>query len=409
MLDFQSIEKNSFEFVNFPLGLRKNMGFMADAMTYFRNILIKNILFLSIAAGTAIALLEPLVRIFCHNLPLNLVILFCLGIGIVLNFSQFLKLRKDQILLENHDSSLEDASKHQKTHVLAPLIILLNDPQYQQGLPTLTAQVVLNSVEGRLQESRSSQRYLMGVLVFLGLLGTFWGLSETIGAIAGVIHNLNTDTVEMSQAFSQLKQGLNSPLSGMGIAFSSSLFGLSGSLILGFLDLQTGRAHAQFYHQLEERLIGVTRPASLQEKTSQYNGPAYSLGLLEQTIESLSGVQTSLHRSEENRLSLVKTVQVLTEKLTQMAEQMVAHQAVIKTITHNQMELQEGFKQWIKHQHATSQEEANHLRSLDATASKLLEEIVEGRNRMTQELRQEIRVITRTLSAIADGQDIVAA
>ena len=264
-------------------------------------------------------------------------------------------------------------------------------------------------MEARLEEGRSSNRYLMGLLVFLGLLGTFWGLSETIGAIAGVINSLNTDGVEINQAFVQLKQGLNSPLMGMGIAFSSSLFGLAGSLVLGFLDLQIGQASIRFYQQLEERLIGITRPSLASDKVPTHNGPAYSLGLLEQTIESLAGVQTYLQRSEDNRLNLVKAVQILTEKLTQMAEQMVAHQAVIKTITHNQIELQEGFKQWIKHQHSVAQDEGNHLRSLDTTTAKLLEEIIEGRSRMTQELRQEIRVITRTLSAIANGQDIAAA
>jgi hypothetical protein len=144
------------------------------------------------------------------------------------------------------------------------------------------------------------------------------------------------------------------------------------------------------------------------EKSSQYNGPAYSLSLLEQAVEGMTSLQTHLRRSEDNRLNLVKTVQGLSEKLTQMAEQMVAHQAIIKTITHNQLDLQEGFKQWLQQHQLATQGETVHLRSMDATMSKILEETIEGRNRLTQELRQEIRVIARTLSAIANGQEVAA-
>ena len=122
----------------------------------------------------------------------------------------------------------------------------------------------------------------------------------------------------------------------------------------------------------------------------------------------MASLQNHLRRSEDNRLGVVKAVQSLTEKLTQMAEQMVAHQAIIKTITHNQLDLQEGFKHWLQQHQLASQGEAAHLRSLDATMSKLLEETIEGRNRLTQELRQEIRVIARTLSAIANGQEVAA-
>ena len=214
--------------------------------------------------------------------------------------------------------------------------------------------------------------------------------------------------VDAAQAFNQLRQGLQSPLEGMGIAFSSSLFGLAGSLVLGFMDLQIGRAATGFYQKLEERLIAITRSGLGVEKNTAYNGPTYSLSLLEQTVEGMASLQNHLRRSEDNRLGVVKAVQSLTEKLTQMAEQMVAHQAIIKTITHNQLDLQEGFKHWLQQHQLASQGEAAHLRSLDATMSKLLEETIEGRNRLTQELRQEIRVIARTLSAIANGQEVAA-
>lgn len=378
-------------------------------MTYLQRIFLKKIVFLGIILGTVIFLARPLARIFVHNLTLNIIIISCFSFGMILSFYQLWRLYKEQQWLDNCEQGTEKFPNSPQAHILAPLVILLNDPQYQNGFPTLTAQSVLSSVDTRLDEQRNVNRYLMGLLVFLGLLGTFWGLSETIGAIAGVISNLNPEGVEASQAFNRLREGLQSPLNGMGIAFSSSLFGLAGSLILGFLDLQVRQTSTSFYQKLEEKLITITRSHSAVEKIPQHNGPAYSLSLLEQAAEGMTSLQNHLRRSEDNRLNLVKTVQGLSEKLTQMAEQMIAHQAIIKTITHNQLDLQEGFKHWLQQHQLATQGEATHLRSMDATMLKILEETIEGRNRLTQEIRQEIRVIARTLSAIANGQDIAAA
>lgn len=377
-------------------------------MSYLHRIFLKKVIFLGVVLATTVVLAKPLVRIFTHNLVLNLVIVSCFILGVVLSFYHLWRLYQEQSWLEKCDQGVEKFSRAPNTYILAPLTLILNDPQYQAGLTTLTAQSVLNSVDARLDEGRGVNRYLMGLLVFLGLLGTFWGLSETIGAIAGVVNNLNPEGVDATQAFNQLRQGLQSPLNGMGIAFSSSLFGLAGSLILGFMDLQAGRAATGFYQKLEERLLVITRPSLGAEKNTAYNGPTYSLSLLEQTVEGMASLQNHLRRSEDNRLSVVKAVQSLTEKLTQMAEQMVAHQAIIKTITQNQVDLQEGFKHWLQHHQLASQGEAAHLRSLDATMTKLLEETIEGRNRLTQELRQEIRVIARTLSALANDQEVAA-
>lgn len=376
-------------------------------MTYLHRVFLKKVVFLGVVLATAVVLSKPLIRIFAHNLVLNVVIAVCFAFGIISSFYRLWRLYQEQTWLENCTQEGASFMPPQKTYILAPLTIILNDPQYQAGLTTLTAQSVLNSVDARLEEGRSVNRYLMGLLVFLGLLGTFWGLSETIGAIAGVVNHLNPEGVDALQAFNQLKQGLQSPLDGMGIAFSSSLFGLAGSLVLGFMDLQLGQACAGFYQKLEERLIAITRSGSGIEKTTAYNGPTYSLSLLEQTIEGMANLHNHLQRSEDNRVNLVKAVQVLSEKLTQMAEQMVAHQAIIKTITHNQLDLQEGFKDWLQQHQQASQGKAAQLRSLDTTMTKLLEETIEGRNRQTQELRQEIRVIARTLSAIAD-QEVAA-
>ena len=117
---------------------------------------------------------------------------------------------------------------------------------------------IMDSIGGRLDEVRDTGRYLVGLLVFLGLLGTFWGLLETIQSVGNVINTLDTKQSDSVLVFEELKQGLAAPLKGMGTAFSSSLMGLAGSLILGFLDLQASHAHNRFYNELEEWLSGIT-------------------------------------------------------------------------------------------------------------------------------------------------------
>jgi len=117
---------------------------------------------------------------------------------------------------------------------------------------------ILDSIAMRLDETRDITRYIGGLLVFLGLLGTFWGLTETVGAVGRTIQSLNAGTGNLGSVFDELKSGLAAPLGGMGVAFSSSLFGLSGSLIIGFLDLQASQAQNRFYNELEDWLSNVT-------------------------------------------------------------------------------------------------------------------------------------------------------
>ncbi len=139
--------------------------------------------------------------------------------------------------------------------LLAPMAAMLNAGAGARGLSTVTTRAILDSIGTRLDEGRELNRYLIGLLVFLGLLGTFWGLLETVHSISGVIDSMKTgaDTATM---FDDLKSGLSAPIAGMSISFTSSLFGLAGSLILGFLDLQAGQAQNRFYSEFEEFLAG---------------------------------------------------------------------------------------------------------------------------------------------------------
>jgi MotA/TolQ/ExbB proton channel family len=142
--------------------------------------------------------------------------------------------------------------------LLAPMATLLGDRQGQTVLSTNTMRSLLDSLASRLDESRDILRYLVGLLIFLGLLGTFWGLLQTVTSVGDAIKNLDVTAGQSSSMFEELKTGLRKPLEGMGLSFSSSLFGLAGSLILGFLDLKAAQAQNRFYHNLEDWLSTIT-------------------------------------------------------------------------------------------------------------------------------------------------------
>ena len=268
---------------------------------------------------------------------------------------------------------------------------------------------ILDSIHSRLDESRDLSRYLIGVLIFLGLLGTFWGLLETVAAVGKTIGNLSLAAGDFAAIFSELKNGLQSPLNGMAIAFSSSLFGLAGSLVLGFLELQASQAQNRFYNDLEEWLSSYTRlssGASLIE--GDQSVPAYVQALLEQTADSLENLQRTIARSEESRSSGQNTVMSLVDKLSILTDQMKAEQGLMVKLVESQMEMRpvlQSLNNNLENQHSGLEEVSrSHLRNLDNYVVRLSEELNQGRNQAVAELRSEIKLLARTLAAMADDR-----
>ena len=153
---------------------------------------------------------------------------------------------------------------------------------------------LLDGIASRLDESRELSRYMTGLLIFLGLLGTFWGLLKTVGAVSDVIGSMSVGSGDLNALFEQLKSGLAKPLAGMGTAFSASMFGLSGALVLGFLDLTAGQAQNRFFNELEEWLAGLTRLSSGVLAEGEGSVPVYVQALLEQTAENMENLQRIL-------------------------------------------------------------------------------------------------------------------
>ena len=218
-------------------------------------------LFLILAVLLAIILdgqTGQLRRSFLANPGLNGLIIGVLVVGVVYSFRQVLRLYPEINWVNNFRISDPGLTVEKSPVLLAPMATMLRDRTGQLSLATGAMRSLLDSVASRLEEQRETTRYLIGLLIFLGLLGTFWGLLETVSTVGATINSLDTNAGESVLLFDQLKEGLAGPLRGMGIAFSSSMFGLAGSLIIGFLDLQAGHAQGRFYNELEDWLSGIT-------------------------------------------------------------------------------------------------------------------------------------------------------
>lgn len=214
--------------------------------------------YLAMVAVVCALLYDPLKSAFMANWGFNALILCMLGAGIVINLYQVIRLEPEIRWMHAYRTGTPGLSVVIPS-LLSPLskhLSGLHRDRFSLSAPSM--RTVLDGIRGRLDESREVSRYMIGLLIFLGLLGTFWGLLGTISAVSSVISGLRVGGGDFTSVFETLKAGLQGPLGGMGTAFSSSIFGLGGSLVLGFLDIQAGHAQNRFFNELEEWLLGVT-------------------------------------------------------------------------------------------------------------------------------------------------------
>jgi len=223
-----------------------------------RIFLVRMMLFLVLGALLAVVLYKQIAAAFLANPFLNGLILIVLLIGIVFTFRQVLRLFPEVAWVNSFRLADPGLAVERSPILLAPMQAILRDRMGRMAMSPQTMRGIMDSIANRLDEARDISRYMTGLLVFLGLLGTFWGLIETVTSVKTVIEGLKVGG-DAGQMFDALKEGLAAPLGGMGISFSSSLFGLAGSLILGFLDLQTSGAQNRFYTDLEDWLATTVR------------------------------------------------------------------------------------------------------------------------------------------------------
>ncbi|MBC8013738.1 MAG: MotA/TolQ/ExbB proton channel family protein [Methyloceanibacter sp.] len=289
-------------------------------------------LFLVLAVLLAIILdgqTQQLRNSFMANPGLNGLIIGVLLVGIVYAFRQVLRLYPEINWVNNFRISDPGITSDKTTPVLlAPMATMLKDRTGHLSLATGAMRSLLDSVASRLEEQRETTRYLVGLLIFLGLLGTFWGLLQTVSTVGATIGALDTNAGESVMLFDQLKEGLAGPLKGMGVAFSSSMFGLAGSLILGFLDLQAGHAQSRFYNELEDWLSGITELQFAEAPGAAGVAPQVRFALLDMQ-RSLSDLndKVELRLLNDNTGDAVKDLAAGVDKLIR---QMRAEQKVVR-------------------------------------------------------------------------------
>tara|TARA_B110000003_G_scaffold227138_1_gene228325 strand:+ start:1168 stop:2280 length:1113 start_codon:yes stop_codon:yes gene_type:complete len=354
-------------------------------------------------------LISSLTDAFLTNPIINGLIFAVLGFGIIIIFRQVYTLRPEIQWIEgykrNKAKGLTGNLDNKKLVLLAPMASLLEEHKGRFTISSLAMRSLLDSLNLRLDETREISRYLIGLLVFLGLLGTFWGLLNTIGSVGEVINSLGTEDEDSSLMFLKLKEGLKQPLDGMGTAFSSSLFGLSGSLILGFLDIQASQSQNQFYNDIEEwlstmSLIAVNNKDS--QKIQEDGVPVYVQALLEQTAESIDSLQSTLGRGEDERKHLADNFANLAEKMSAVADQIQSNQKALAKGSDKSIDITPLVEYMREHPNGLDDPTKEHIRNMDISIRRLVEENNQGNRQLITELRSEIKLLAKTISAVVE-------
>jgi hypothetical protein len=371
------------------------------------------IVFLVLAAVAIAFAYDIVFRMFLYNPILNGLILAVLLLGIFYVFRRVWMIKPEIRWIESLRTSKPGYALQSVPFLLSPVANALGE-QERRGrikLPATSVRYLLDSIASRLDEQRDITRYEIGLLIFLGLLGTFWGLLETINSVSVVISDLTVSgDGDIAGVFDELKAGLAAPMEGMGTAFSSSLFGLAGSLVLGFLDLQATQAQNSFYNEMEEWLASLTRlsttdtSAALGMSAGDVPIPAYLQALMEQTAENMQNMQRSIERSEENQRSVQSSLVGLTERLTTLGDQIATEQALLGRLISNQDDIRPLLARFAEGSgNAIDETTRNHIRNMDVYLARILDETVQGRTQMTHELRSEIKMLARTIAAAASN------
>lgn len=372
-------------------------------MTKPRRYLLRMLLFLIAVGALMVPLIPVIERAFLNNVALNGVIVAVLLLGILYIVRQVWLLENDVRWVEAFDRD-RPAEAPPAPRLLTPMAAMIGDRRDRLTLSPAVMRSLLDGIASRLDEARDLSRYAIGLLIFLGLLGTFWGLLETVNTVGDAIAKLQIGG-DAATTFTQLKSSLEGPLRGMGTAFSSSLFGLAGSLVLGFLDLQAGQAQNRFFNDVEEWLSEKTRLPSggLHFEGGDQSVPAYVQALLEQTAESLDNLQRTMARAEEGRSNANANVGLLADRLSTLSDFMRHEQQILSRLAENSTELRGAITKLADAgtQGGFGMDDGTrtHIRNIELYMARMLEEMVTGRTALADELRGEIKLLARTLAA----------
>ncbi len=294
---------------------------MKARMTDPRAYVIRMLIILAVTAVIVGLLWPQLSAAFSGNFVLNAVIVATAMIGVTYIFRQTWRLVPEARWLREVQKTNTISSRSQRPVLLATVYAMLSDSAEDRHLSALSLRSVLDGVAARLDEGREISRYFIGLLVFLGLLGTFWGLLQTIGSVSSVVSGLDIANLDFTQMMQQLRSGLEAPLDGMATAFSSSLFGLSASLIIGFLDLQLGQAMGRFFNEVEDWLSAFARYSD-SNNTPAAGQQALAQGLSEEGARALISLAEAIRAAETDRTAQLEQIIKMNAQLSMLNEQM---------------------------------------------------------------------------------------
>ena len=308
-----------------------------------RIFLVRMLVFLILCSLVVVVLYRQIWTAFLANPGLNALIIGVLLIGIALAFRQVIRLFPEVNWVNGFRLADPGLAVERPPVLLAPMAALLGDRIGRMAISSQLMRGILDSIATRLDEARDMSRYMTGLLVFLGLLGTFWGLIETVGSVGNVINTLKPGG-DAAAIFDSLKEGLAAPLSGMGISFSSSLFGLAGSLVLGFLDLQTSQAQNRFYTDLEDWLSTTVRDL-VSDRVAPAGAPAGPIS---------SDLRSSIDRLRETIVeggssrATTHAMANLAEAIQGMVQHMRTEHQAIRDWANSQSEQQREFRRLLE-------------------------------------------------------------
>ncbi len=369
------------------------------------------------AVGTGVFFAYPQVApIFAANPWLNGTIIGVFFLGILACFAQVFQLFSSVSWIEGF---AENRTGHDITRppgLLAPLASLLRSRSARSQISSSSSRSILDSVGARMEEARDITRYIVNTLIFLGLLGTFWGLATTVPAVVDTIRNLNPASGEGGSAvFGRLIGGLESQLSGMGTAFASSLLGLAGSLVVGLLELFAGHGQNRFYREMEDWLSSITRVGLVgdggEETIDQYSLAA----VLDHMNYQMEALGDMFVKAEEGRLSADSKMAALADAVAVMADRLdggATMTSALDRVADGQDQIVEVMRGLMDGGGGGSDgfdaESRMRIRSIDVQLLKVFEEMQQGRQAAMDDLRGDLGSLTRTLRQLNRNVQVTA-
>lgn len=363
--------------------------------------------FLVLVGVVAYFLAQTIGTVFNANPYLNGLILLVLAVGILYTFWQVNRLRMCIDWIDAFISERPGFEVIEPPRLLVSMAGMLRDRETRKSLSPTIVRAILDSIATRLDESREIVRYIASLMIFLGLLGTFWGLSITVPLVVETISNLAPeDGVDASEVFQRLVTNLGGQMRGLGTAFASSLLGLAGSLILGFLEILSGQAQNRFYRELEEALSQITRID--RSEGGGGGGGGFLAETLERNFETMDELTAQLSTAEHRGTIANDRLESAAESLALVAERMQANNDATREMIDSQNAMRAALETATERNKGVlgGMDEGTraHIDSIDRHILRLIEEVAAGRAEATADMRGEIRTLKRTIEAAARGE-----